>query len=108
MVREISAPELAARLADSAAGPLLLLDVREGWEWDIARIEGSVHMPMNLIPLRQGELPDGVTIVAICHHGVRSAHVAMYLQDVGFDDVLSLAGGVEAWASQVDPTMARY
>jgi rhodanese-related sulfurtransferase len=108
MLREIQAPELAARLADAQAPATLLLDVREEWEYQLARIEGSVHIPMNLIPLRMSELPDDTTIVAICHHGMRSAQVALFLQNAGFDDVINLKGGIDAWSAQVDPQVARY
>jgi rhodanese-related sulfurtransferase len=65
-------------------------------------------MPMNLIPLRLSELPDDQPIVTICHHGVRSYQVGLYLQNAGFEQVLSLKGGVDAWANEVDPTMAHY
>ncbi|KMN37264.1 sulfurtransferase [Chromobacterium sp. LK1] len=107
MVQEIRARDLAAALADNSAEPPLLLDVREAWEVQLCMIPGSQHIPMNLIPLRMSELPDA-PIVVICHHGVRSAHVARFLLDAGFEQVLSLAGGVEAWAAEVDPQMARY
>ncbi|AXT48806.1 rhodanese-like domain-containing protein [Chromobacterium rhizoryzae] len=107
MVQEIRARDLAAALADTAAEPPVLLDVREAWEVQLCMIPGSLHIPMNLIPLRMSELPDAL-IVVICHHGVRSAHVARFLLDAGFEQVLSLAGGVEAWAAEVDPQMARY
>lgn len=107
MVQEIRARDLAAALADTATEPPVLLDVREAWEVQLCMIPGSLHIPMNLIPLRMSELPDA-PIVVICHHGVRSAHVARFLLDAGFEQVLSLAGGVEAWAAEVDPQMARY
>lgn len=108
MLREITAPALAAQLADPQAKRPVLLDVREGWEYQLARIEGSVHIPMNLIPIRMSELPDDATIVAICHHGMRSAQVALFLQNAGFDDVINLQGGIDAWSTQVDSTVARY
>ncbi|MGC0153340.1 rhodanese-like domain-containing protein [Chromobacterium vaccinii] len=108
MLREITAPELAALLADPQAARPLLLDVREGWEVQLAHIAGSVHIPMNLIPIRNGELPDDTVIVAICHHGMRSAQVALFLQNAGFEQVLNLQGGIDAWSVQVDPSVARY
>lgn len=108
MVAEISSKDLAGWLADSSRQQPLLLDVRESWEYALARIEGSTHMPMNLIPLRLSELPDDQPIVTICHHGVRSYQVGLYLQNAGFEQVLSLKGGVDAWANEVDPTMAHY
>jgi rhodanese-related sulfurtransferase len=108
MVAEISAIELAAWLNDTSRAQPLLLDVREGWECALARIEGSTHIPMNLIPLRLSELPDDTPIVTVCHHGVRSFQVGLFLKNNGFEEVLSLKGGVEAWANDVDQSMAHY
>lgn len=85
----------------------VLLDVREDDEVAICRLSGSVHIPMNLIPLQHNELPD-VPIVVYCHHGVRSLNVARYLQHVGFDDVYNLSGGIDAYAIDVAPDMPRY
>ncbi len=107
MIHEITARDLATQLADPATAPVLV-DVREPWEWQLAHIDGSVHLPMNLIPLRMNELPDDRPLVIICHHGVRSYQVALYLQQAGFDQLASLKGGVEAWASDIDPAMAHY
>lgn len=108
MIREIGATELAAWLADGTRPQPLLLDVREGWEVQLASLPGIVHIPMNLIPGRMAELPDDRAIVTICHHGVRSFQVGLYLKNAGFDEVISLKGGVEAWANDVDPAMAHY
>ncbi|HJV06109.1 rhodanese-like domain-containing protein [Paludibacterium denitrificans] len=108
MVREITASDLAAWLADATLEPPYLLDVREDWEVALAKIPGSEHIPMHLVPLRQSELPDDQPLVIICHHGVRSYQVGIYLSDVGFADVISLRGGVEAWANEVDTSMAHY
>ena len=108
MLHEITAVELAAWLADDSRVPPYLLDVREDWEVALCRIDGSTQIPMNLIPLRHNELPDDVPVVTICHHGVRSFQVGLFLQNAGFEEVLSLRGGVAAWADKVDPTMAHY
>lgn len=86
----------------------ILLDVREDSEVEICQLSGSLHIPMNLIPLKHNELPDDVPIVVYCHHGVRSLNVAMYLSHVGFERLYNLSGGIEAWALQIDPEMARY
>ncbi|GGY12481.1 rhodanese-like domain-containing protein [Paludibacterium paludis] len=107
MVREVTARELSEQLSGPGAAPLLV-DVRETWEWQIAHIDGALHMPMNLVPLRMAELPDERPLVIVCHHGVRSYQVARYLIDAGFDDVASLRGGIEAWACDVDPSLAHY
>lgn len=105
MPREISVAELASRLR--AAEPLLLLDVREAWEREIARLPGDVHIPMDEVPRRAAEIARGTLVVAYCHAGVRSFAVASFLEQSGLEAV-SLAGGIDAWASEVDPRMARY
>ena len=107
MPKQISAAELASRLR--AAEPILLLDVREAWEREIARLPGDVHIVMDEIPARLAEIvpPPGGSVVAYCHAGVRSLAVAGFLERQGLD-ALSLAGGIDAWAEDVDPRMARY
>ena len=86
----------------------LLLDVREEDEVRLCALPGSLHIPMNLIPLRHNELPDDVPIIVYCHHGIRSLNVARYLAHVGFENVANLQGGIDAWARQIDPSMPRY
>lgn len=105
---EISPQELVSLLTNSAAGALLLLDVREPWEWELTHIADSTHIPMNLIPLRHNELPDQALIVTICHHGVRSLQVAHFLRDVGFDQVSSLHTGIDGWSKTIDSSILRY
>lgn len=107
-MKHISAPALAARLQDPARGKPLLLDVREPWEHQICRIEGSQLIPMGEIPARAGELDSRAELVVICHHGGRSTQVALFLEKQGFADVTNLTGGVDAWARNVDPAMAVY
>lgn len=87
---------------------ILLLDVREDDEYQLTHLPNSIHIPMNLIPLKHNELPDDCTIVVYCHHGIRSLNVLKYLQNVGFDNVHNLSGGIDAWAVQIDPNMPRY
>jgi rhodanese-related sulfurtransferase len=90
----------------------LLLDVREAWEVQLARIEvagaSSLHMPMNQVPQRSAELARQQPIVCICHHGARSAQVVAFLQQRGHAQVYNLAGGVDAWSAQLDPAVLRY
>ncbi len=104
-MRHISAPELAQYL--DPAEPLLL-DVREPWEFDICRIDGSLNIPMGQIPQRLDELEDADEIVVICHHGIRSQQVIWYLRQQLDADLVNLAGGVAAWAREVDPDMPVY
>lgn len=107
-MKTISGPELAAWLADDGRVNPLLLDVREPWEHERARIGGSELVPMQTIPVRVHELDPGRATVCICHHGGRSMHVAMFLARQGFDNVYNLTGGVDAWARQVDPAVPTY
>jgi rhodanese-related sulfurtransferase len=99
---------IAARLADAASGALVLLDVREPWEFQTCRIENSVLVPMREVPARIAELDPNAETVVICHHGGRSMQVAMFLEKQGFANVHNLAGGVDAWARTVDPAMPVY
>lgn len=99
--------DLAARLRDSKDPPLLL-DVREPWEFGICRIDGARSLPMRQIPAALGELDRDRELVVICHHGIRSRQVALYLEQRGFTRVVNLNGGVDAWAREVDPGMAIY
>ena len=107
-MRQISAPELAAWLADAGRDKPLLLDVREPWEFEKARIEGAQLMPMQEIPARLEELDSHQDVVAICHHGGRSQQVAMFLEKAGFKKIHNLVGGVDAWSRTVDPTVPVY
>jgi rhodanese-related sulfurtransferase len=107
-MQHITAPELAARLADASSEKPLLLDVRENWEYETCHIEGSTQIPMNLIPIRVTELDDDREIVCVCHHGARSMQVAAFLERNGFSNITNLTGGIHAWAVQVDPSMPKY
>jgi rhodanese-related sulfurtransferase len=107
-MQTITAPELSAWLADDSRAKPVLLDVREPWEFQTCRIEGSVPIPMGTIPARMQELDDDVPIVCICHHGARSMSVAAYLEGNGFTQMFNLTGGVHAWALQVDNAMPTY
>ena len=106
-MRHMTAPELAERLR-AGDETLHLLDVREPWEFDVCRIDGSQLVPMRSIPGSLGELDRDREIVVICHHGIRSQQVALFLEHRGFSRVINLRGGVDAWAREVDPEMATY
>ena len=106
MIKEMSPAEFVAR-RDQGETPVLL-DVREDWELGIARIDGAVHIPMGEIPARLGELAPERELVVLCRSGGRSAQVARYLERQGFSSVWNLAGGILAWAQQVDPTLTPY
>lgn len=107
-MRQMTPAELADRLAAASADKPVLLDVREPWEFEVCRIAGARSMPMGSVPVRIGELDDDAETVVICHHGMRSAQVALFLERHGFSNVINLAGGIAAWANDVEPGMARY
>ncbi len=102
-----STPQQVADLVAGAHG-VQVLDVREPWEWALGRIDGSVHIPMREIPARIAELDPARPVVCVCHHGVRSMHVANFLAHQGFESVINLTGGIDAWSRQVDPSVPLY
>ena len=102
----MSAEEVAAAL-EGADAPLLL-DVREPWEAEIASIPGSTLIPLGELGARAGELRDAASVIAYCHHGVRSARALELLDAAGVPNARHLAGGIEAWSRTVDPNVARY
>lgn len=107
-MQEISAPELARLLAGPDGDAIQLLDVREDWEYEIARLPASMHLPMQRVPAELDRIDPQRPLVCICHHGVRSMQVAMFLSRRGFDRVMNLAGGIDAWSREVDPDCAAY
>lgn len=108
-VQHITAQELQVLLAsDNTSDKPRVLDVREDWELAQASLPGAVHIPMGQIPKRYQELDSTQAWVVVCHHGMRSLQVAQFLASKGFTAVSNLAGGIDAWAEQVDPGMPRY
>ena len=106
-MRHMAAQQLHSWLA-SDGRPVELLDVREPWEFNVCRLEGSRLIPLSQLPTRLGELDPDRTTVVICHHGVRSLRAAAYLESFGFGDVVNLSGGIDAWARTVARDMAVY
>ena len=106
-MRRFNPLDLKSHLEKCAREPLLL-DVREQWEFDTCYIAGSELVPMREVPEFAEELDKQQEIVVICHHGIRSRQVGIYLERLGFENVINLEGGVEAWAQQIDPQMKRY
>jgi rhodanese-related sulfurtransferase len=106
----LSIPEItpAEFLARKERGEnLTLLDVREAWELGIVSVPGILHIPMNEVPDRLGELDQSVETVVLCRSGRRSLEIARLLQQQGFRAV-NLAGGILAWAKDVDPSLPTY
>ena len=106
-MRQMTATELHQHLGAQAAAPLLL-DVREPSEFAICRIDGAELIPMHQVPHHLDELDRDRETVVICHHGIRSHQVALFLEHYGFTDIINLSGGVAAWARDIDPSMATY
>jgi adenylyltransferase/sulfurtransferase len=103
---EISAPDAeAARGRDRA---LVLLDVREPFEWDIVHVDGARHVPLRDLPGRLRELDGHAEVLVYCHHGTRSRQAVELLRAAGFSKVRSVRGGIDAWAVEVDPRLTRY
>ena len=104
---EITPQELKKKR--DAGEKVVLLDVREPLEIQTAHVEGTKNIPMGDVPSRaHQELDPDTHIVVMCHHGVRSASVAMWLQQQGFEHVQSLQGGIDGWAREIDPSIPTY
>jgi len=102
----ISPKELKTRL-DTSDKPVLL-DVREEWEYSLAKLDGSILIPLGTLPQSLAQLNRDSEIIAICHHGMRSADATNFLLQQGFQNVKNLVGGINAWSIQVDGTVPRY
>jgi len=85
-----------------------IVDVREPHEWAISDLPGSVKIPLGTLPNRLAELPRDSEIVVYCRTGGRSANAVQFLRQKGYEKAFNLAGGINHWAEQIDPTMARY
>jgi len=107
-MQNLTAPALAEWLADTSRPAPVLLDVREPWEYERARIAGAQLVPMREVPNRLDEIDQDKEVVAICHHGGRSAQVALFLEKAGYTRVHNLVGGVDAWSRTVDPAVPVY
>lgn len=88
--------------------PPLILDVREPWEVRICAIPDSLCVPMGQLPEKVGAVPGDRRVVVLCHHGIRSHHVANWLRNAGYANVANLRGGIDAWARRIDPKMSIY
>jgi rhodanese-related sulfurtransferase len=103
---EISPPDAANLFKEKQAR---IIDVREPWEFATAHIEGSVPLPMGEVPSRaHQEFDPEERLLLVCHHGVRSMNVTVWLRNQGFENAQSLRGGIDAWSLEVDPSVSRY
>lgn len=91
-----------------AGQDIAVLDVREDWEIATVALPGTLHIPMRQVPQRVTELPHDKPLVVMCHHGGRSRQVTGWLRQNGFTQASNLAGGIHAWAEQIDPGMPTY
>jgi adenylyltransferase/sulfurtransferase len=105
-VPSLSVLELKRKM--DASEPLTLIDVREPYEYEIARIEGAKLIPLGELESRLDEIPRERMIVMQCHSGMRRERGAQLLQQAGFENVYNLEGGIEAWSSEVDSGVPRY
>jgi rhodanese-related sulfurtransferase len=106
MYQSISPPELAERL--KAGEQINLIDVREPMEFELARIDGAKLLPLSRFNEWIDELDPEAEIVVMCHHGIRSANLCMFLIRNGFARVFNLDGGIDLWSKEIDPSVPRY
>lgn len=103
---EISVQDLK-RIRDEGA-PGTLIDVREAWETRLCRIEGGIPMPLTNLSQLARKLDPAQPVYVYCHHGGRSLQAAMWLRRNGYPQAVSVRGGIEAWALEIDPAVPRY
>lgn len=114
MIEQISPsqfPQWMEKHANSET-PVLLIDVRENWEYETAKVQAEgfqmLHLPMQSIPAHLSELDPKRPTALLCHHGSRSQHVATFLQQNGFETLANISGGIHAWALESDPSVPTY
>jgi rhodanese-related sulfurtransferase len=104
---QISAKEVSERIARGEK--LLLVDVREPWEYDLCKIPGAKLVPLGTIPANLSVLLDvDNEVICYCHHGMRSLDAAVWLRQQGVESAKSMAGGIERWSMEIDPSVPRY
>jgi adenylyltransferase/sulfurtransferase len=105
-VPSVSVRDLKRKMDEGES--LTLVDVREPYEYEIARIAGSRLIPLGELEMQMGELPRTGTLVLQCHSGVRSEQAVRVLQQAGFENACNLEGGIDAWSVEIDPAVPRY
>ena len=104
---QITAKEVSERIARGEK--FLLVDVREPWEFDLCKIPGATLIPLGTIPANLNTLLDvDDDVVCYCHHGMRSLDAAVWLRQQGVQNAKSMAGGIERWSVEIDPSVPRY
>lgn len=116
MIDQVRPAQLAAWFASAQATnsvqEAVVLDVREPWEWQTASVKPEgftlLRVTMGEVPQRLAEIPSGVPIACLCHHGARSQRVAAFLAQHGHGPLANIAGGIDAWSAERDTSVPRY
>ena len=103
---QISAKEVNERVG--RGDKLLLVDVREQWEYDLSKIPGAKLIPLGTLPAKLDTLLEADEVICYCHHGMRSLDAVVWLRQQGVEHAKSMAGGIERWSVEVDPRVPRY
>lgn len=103
---QISVQEVNARIA--RGDKVLLVDVREPWEFAVCKLPGAQSIPLGALPANLNALLDAEEVICYCHHGMRSLDAAVWLRQQGVASAKSMAGGIERWATEIDPAVPRY
>lgn len=106
-MRQLS-PQQVQELVEQGDNKPVFIDVREEFETEICSIEGSINIPLQTIPEATAELDPLQEYVLICHHGMRSQRAGMIMASHGFENLINLVGGIDAWACDIAPEMNRY
>ena len=113
MIEQVRPADLDVWIQSQGGGsPPVVLDVREPWEVQAASVKPEgfelLTIPMNQLPGRIGELDAHRPVAVLCHHGMRSQRVAIFLEGNGFGRLANIAGGIDAWSGERDPAVPRY
>ena len=103
---QITAKEVSERI--TRGEKMLLVDVREPWEYDLCRISGAKLIPLGTLPSSMNALLDADNVICYCNHGMRSLDAAVWLRQQGVENAKSMAGGIDRWSVEVDPQVPRY
>jgi rhodanese-related sulfurtransferase len=103
---QISPKAVSERIA--RGDNLLLVDVREQWEYDLCRIPGAKLIPLGTLPATLNAFLDAREVICYCHHGMRSLDAVVWLRQQGVENAKSMAGGIERWSTEIDPKVPRY
>jgi len=104
----VAQAQVLLRETSETPAPALLIDLREAHELEIARIDTARHIPLGDLPQQADTLPRDRPLLLLCHHGGRSRRATEYLRHLGFENATNVVGGIDAWAEQIDPSLARY